>query len=751
MRLEPNNILTDAIDSSVGFSEKRTATFESSIENKSDVDLYQFQLNKGQGITIDIDTVSSLKSNDNFDSYLRIFNADGQELALNDDFSLESEAFSLDSYLGFIANATGEYYVGISDTTATEYNPLEAIDNDVNLLSRNFVEAKYTIDFDIVEIESDVDPDNTIAEATALSIDRQTKNAVLNGEIQTELDVDLYEIELGEAEGIELNIEAQTNDSELDSYLRIFDANGKELAFNDNSEDPDNITLDSDLIYAPQTSGIYYVGVSSAGKYDYDAVNGDTNLNFSPNTGISSGSYQLQLEVVDVIQDNDPNNAIAEAVDTEVGSTDSNSPVTKSGEIDSEFDVDIFKFQLQEAEGIQLDINTSKLASDLDSYLRIFDSEGNELRTDDNNDANFTGDFSFDSNLAFLPDAPGEYYVGVGTSGNFDYDPISGRTNFSSDKLSPFATTGSYELVLNPIEVVGDVDVDNTIAEAVDSGIGEETPVVEIAGAIDRVNDVDFYKLQLNSGEGVTFDINTAKNDSDLDSYIRLFDSQGRQLAFDNDNDNYNDFDATEDFSFDSLLRFAPDLSGEYFIAVSSDGNTDFDPVNGSNNFTPITGFTTGSYSLAVSVTDVVYDTDADNTIAKAINTEVAVGEQPSTINNAIDSTTDADLYQFALNRGDTVSIDVDAAEIDSELDSVLRIFDADGQELIANDDKSAPGETSELDSHIEFTALTTGTYYAGVSSYDNFNYDVINGSNDFSNNFGTTTGNYNLVIGIAE
>ena len=751
MRLEPNNILTDAIDSGVGFSEKRTATFESSIENKSDVDLYQFQLNKGQGITIDIDTVSSLKSNDNFDSYLRIFNADGQELALNDDFSLESEAFSLDSYLGFIANATGEYYVGISDTTATEYNPLEAIDNDVNLLSRNFVEAKYTIDFDIVEIESDADPDNTIAEAIAPSIDRQTKNAVLNGEIQTELDVDLYEIELGEAEGIELNIEAQTNDSELDSYLRIFDANGKELAFNDNSEDPDNITLDSILAYAPQTSGIYYVGVSSAGKYDYDAVNGDTNLNFSPNTGISSGSYQLQLEVVDVIQDNDPNNAIAEAVDTEVGSTDSNSPVTKSGEIDSEFDVDLFKFQLQEAEGIQLDINTSKLASDLDSYLRIFDSEGNELRTDDNNDANFTGDFSFDSNLAFLPDAPGEYYVGVGTSGNFDYDPISGRTNFSSDKLSPFATTGSYELVLNPIEVVGDVDVDNTIAEAVDSGIGEETPVVEIAGAIDRVNDVDFYKLQLNSGEGVTFDINTAKNDSDLDSYIRLFDSQGRQLAFDNDNDNYNDFDATEDFSFDSLLRFAPDLSGEYFIAVSSDGNTDFDPVNGSNNFTPITGFTTGSYSLAVSVTDVVYDTDADNTIAKAINTEVAVGEQPSTINNAIDSTTDADLYQFALNRGDTVSIDVDAAEIDSELDSVLRIFDADGQELIANDDKSAPGETSELDSHIEFTALTTGTYYAGVSSYDNFNYDVINGSNDFSNNFGTTTGNYNLVIGIAE
>ena len=80
-----------------------------------------------------------------------------------------------------------------------------------------------------------------------------------------------------------------------------------------------------------------------------------------------------------------------------------------------------------------------------------------------------------DSNLAFVPETPGEYYVGVGTSGNFDYDPINGRTNFSSDNVSPFTTTGSYELILSSVAVVGDRDPDNTIAEAIDSGIGMES------------------------------------------------------------------------------------------------------------------------------------------------------------------------------------------------------------------------------------------------------------------------------------
>ena len=386
---EPNNLIPDAINTGVGSSEESNITFSSTIDSRSDIDLYRFQLNKGQGITLDIDTD---KNTTDFDSYLRVFDAEGNELAYNDDFSPESSEFSLDAYIGFIANAKAEYYVGVSDTSVRDYNPFEI--NDFSLFQDDFEAADYDLSLNIVEVESDKDPDNTISEAIALSTDDRTRSTVSSAEITTESDVDLYEIELGQAKGVRLKIDTPPDDSQLDSYLRLFDASGNELAFNDNSEDPDNITTDSILAFAPPTLGKYYVGVSSAGNFDYDAVNGDTNLNFSPNMGISTGNYDLQLEIVDVVSDRDRNNTIAEAIDTRIGLTNSGSSVTKNGTIDSKFDVDVFKFQLQESEGIKLDINADELGSDLDSYLRIFDSQGDELDFDDNNDANYTGDFS---------------------------------------------------------------------------------------------------------------------------------------------------------------------------------------------------------------------------------------------------------------------------------------------------------------------------------------------------------------------
>ena len=733
MVLEPNNLISQASDSGIGGN--RDVTLSSSIDSISDIDLYRFELEQGQGITLDIDTINLTQDPTKFDSYLRVFDADGNELSSNDDFA-GSDASSLDSYLGFIANATGQYYVGVSDTVNRDYNPIEV--EELDLAEDNFVPGNYDLSLKIVPVESDADPDNTVAEAIALSFDNETQ--IVREEITTESDVDLYEIEIGEAKGIKLNINAERNDSDLDSYLRIFDADGKEVAFNDNSEDLDNLTLDSILAFAPETSGKYYIGVSSAGNFDYDAVNGDTNLNFSPNTGFSTGNYELQLEMVDVIQDDDPDNTISEAIDTNVGEIDLNSPVTKSGEIDSKFDVDIYKFQLQEGEGVKLDINASELGSNLDSYLRIFDSQGNQLKVDDNNDANFTGDFSNDSSLAFVPDTPGEYYVGVGTSGNFDYDPINNRTNFSKDNLSPFTTTGSYELVINAVTVFGDDDPDNTISEA----IATENNT-QIVGEIETNNDVDLYRFQLERGEGVTFDISAASEDADLDSYLRLFDSLGNQLAFDNDDDN----NIAGDSNFDSLLRFAVDTSGEYYLGVSSDGKTDYDPIEGYNNFSPTTGTTTGSYTLAIDRSPLIADTDPDNTISEAV--KISLAERSITTSEAIDSLTDVDIYQLELDAGNTISIDIDATEIDSELDSVLQIFNADGEKLATNDDASAPDENSALDSYLEFTAPTAGLYYVGVSSYGNFDYDSINGSNNFSNDLGNTTGNYDLVVDLVD
>ncbi|MCA9144379.1 MAG: tandem-95 repeat protein [Planctomycetales bacterium] len=87
----------------------------------------------------------------------------------------------------------------------------------------------------------------------------------------------------------------------------------------------------------------------------------------------------------------------------------------------------------------------------------------------------------------------------------------------------------------------------------------------------------------------------------------------------------------------------------------------------------------------------------------------------------------DVDLYRIQLFRGETISIDIDAEEIGSELDSMLRVFDAFGNQLAFDNATIAPSETSRRnfrDPFLSFTAPSSGTYFVGVSGQGNNSYD---------------------------
>jgi len=102
------------------------------------------------------------------------------------------------------------------------------------------------------------------------------------------------------------------------------------------------------------------------------------------------------------------------------------------------------------------------------------------------------------------------------------------------------------------------------------------------------------------------------------------------------------------------------------------------------------------------------------------------------------------DIIELQLDAGEKVTIDIDAIEIGSSLDSVLRLFDSAGTEVKRSDDDAGPGETSTYDSYIDFTASTTGTYYVGVSNYSNFDYNPFV---DGSANPGSSSGSYDIEI----
>jgi len=77
----------------------------------------------------------------------------------------------------------------------------------------------------------------------------------------------------------------------------------------------------------------------------------------------------------------------------------------------------------------------------------------------------------------------------------------------------------------------------------------------------------------------------------------------------------------------------------------------------------------------------------------------------------------DLDYYSFDGSAGDNIIADIDAQNIGSSLDSYLYLYDTDGvSELTQNDNHDG------LDSRIEYTLPTDGTYYLKVREYDHPN-----------------------------
>ncbi|MEM7475709.1 MAG: choice-of-anchor Q domain-containing protein, partial [Planctomycetota bacterium] len=112
--------------------------------------------------------------------------------------------------------------------------------------------------------------------------------------------------------------------------------------------------------------------------------------------------------------------------------------------------------------------------------------------------------------------------------------------------------------------------------------------------------DVDLFRLSLNAGEQIDVDIDANATDddgwiSDLDSYIRVFDSQGIEIASNNDaqhpSDGYSSLG-------DAFLQFSVPTTGTYYVGVSEAANNSYDPNFAGSGFS----YNTGDYLLQLLV-----------------------------------------------------------------------------------------------------------------------------------------------------
>ncbi|MEO1396049.1 MAG: pre-peptidase C-terminal domain-containing protein [Cyanobacteria bacterium J06634_5] len=109
---------------------------ENGLDPSEDVDFFSFNLEEGQTVSLNIDTDEPAPAANPFtvfpaleavlqttDTELRLFDAEGNELAANSDGAALGEAFSRDPYLEYTAETTGTYYVGVSQLGNRNYDP----------------------------------------------------------------------------------------------------------------------------------------------------------------------------------------------------------------------------------------------------------------------------------------------------------------------------------------------------------------------------------------------------------------------------------------------------------------------------------------------------------------------------------------------------------------------------------------------------------------------------------------------------
>ncbi|MFN9639356.1 MAG: GEVED domain-containing protein [Pirellula sp.] len=138
----------------------------------------------------------------------------------------------------------------------------------------------------------------------------------------------------------------------------------------------------------------------------------------------------------------------------------------------------------------------------------------------------------------------------------------------------------------------------DTLSRALDVGVRSEFFVFNGEGAIgdntslaptlDR--DVDLVRMNLEAGTQIVVTANATTIGSFLDPFLRIFDSEGRQLSFNND------FGGSRD----SRIEFTVPSDGVYFVGVSASANNSYSAsvANSTTN-----GGSQGKYDLTIDVT----------------------------------------------------------------------------------------------------------------------------------------------------
>ncbi|MBY0562710.1 MAG: PPC domain-containing protein [Hyphomonadaceae bacterium] len=554
------------------------AAIAGSIDYEGDVDAYRLNARSNQRYTI---ALASSGETPLQDPYLVVTDADGQELASNDDFE------GLNSQLEFTPRTSGPVFVQ----------------------ARGLADA-YTGGYSLSVAASALPHD-------AVGADRNTRGRItagqhVDGTLDFASDADWYRIRLVEGQTYRFTLNSSGDPALGDPLLRVLNANGEELAVDDDGGG----NLNSYLEFAAPRTGTYFLEArgfteDATGGYTLGARDGDIPADASTDAAVSADGdyresvlspagdrdwYRIELtegqtlrigligaEAGDALpdpylilygangeelaRDDDGGEGLNAALEYqavtagphyievrgfsddaagryalniasgEIGSSlDSADYIAVNGEgrvsiIGTPDDVDWFALELVEGRPYRFNLQGVEPNPLADPYLVIHDSSGVELKSDDD------GGSGLNAYLSFTSPTGGTHYLAV-----------------SSYNASG---AGRYMLSAVDTDVPGNIYTDETLSLASEPADGR-------ASRIDVPRDVDTYRVMLEAGVSYVIDVNGDGDTPLADPFVAVAQGENAQIATDDDGGP----------GLDARLRFTPTEAGEYYIQVSGLGGS---------------------------------------------------------------------------------------------------------------------------------------------------------------------------------
>jgi len=471
------------------------------------------------------------------------------------------------------------------------------------------------------------------------------------------------------------------------------------------------------------------------------------------NGNASSGTDAvLNFRVVNAGGANEPNDTLATATPVNFdasGIANFNSLVLGDG-VQTIRDVDLYRITVPGPGQISAEVTARRLpgGSSLDSVLRLFDAQGNQLAINDQF-------FGQDSYIDFFVNSPGTYYIGVSGFGNAIYDPevvASGNTqSLGQYSLRLTSRTSTPDIVgynatnnsrpgqpALPLNVPpGSLTSGTTTAQI---AVGDTRQILDINVAINvRHPNVSDLRISLIGPDNT--EVLLVGNRGGIGDDFGTRNQTGQPVLY----TTFDDEQAT------SIINASAPFAGNFRPEV---GLSAFDGKSAAGNWTlrlqdtkELDAGALIDWNIEIRfANDIFGDFEANDTLSVATNlTSVnGVGSQQidAFVGDGGFGNLDRDMFRFTVNPGTTLNADVSfPTGVAPTLNSALRLFDSAGTQILVSN--PADRNTSFI---TNFVFSNGGTYYLGVSESTNINYVPVNvGSGTPS----VSTGNYRLTVNV--